>query len=120
MVGLLFDTGYLFHQEKILHQLKSILDPDTPLSIIPLRINEFMSVGNVKAITYNFNVWHFTHHIRKVPTGLILQGKERDWSLKEIPTNILRGTVDCMVGDNTDRNIQVISAPKVYKYLLDI
>jgi len=34
----LFDTGYLFHQEKILHQLKSILDPDTPLSIIPLRL----------------------------------------------------------------------------------
>ena len=32
----LFDTGYLFHQEKILHQLKTILDPDTPLSIICL------------------------------------------------------------------------------------
>ena len=107
----LFDTGYLFHQEKILHQLKSILDPDTPLSIIPLRINEFMSVGNVKAITYDFNVVAFYSPHREGPDWFDFTDKERDWSLKEIPTNILRGTVDCEVGENTGRNIQVISAP---------
>lgn len=107
----LFDTGYLFHQEKILHQLKSILDPDTPLSIIPLRINEFMSVGNVKAITYDFNVVAFYSPHPEGPDWFDFTDKERDWSLKEIPTNILRGTVNCEVGENTGRNIQVISAP---------
>ena len=36
-------------------------------------------------------LWHFTRHILKVL--------------------ILRGTVDCVVGEDTGRNIQVISAP---------
>jgi len=46
----LFDTGYVFHQDNILTQLNSILDKNTPLSIIQISINEFMSVGNEKAI----------------------------------------------------------------------
>ena len=43
--ALLLDTGYAVHEAEILAQLASILDPETPLSLLPLRINEFMSDG---------------------------------------------------------------------------
>ena len=54
--ALLLDTGYAVHEAEILAQLASILDPATPLSLLPLRINEFMSVGNAMAIAKRFNV----------------------------------------------------------------
>ncbi|MAV98673.1 MAG: MBL fold metallo-hydrolase [Rhizobiales bacterium] len=107
----LFDTGYVFHQDNILTQLNSILDKNTPLSIIPLRINEFMSVGNAKAISHNFNVISYYSPHPEASDWFDFTDKERDLSLKEIPTNLLRGTVTCEVGEGSGRNIQVISAP---------
>ena len=107
----LFDTGYVFHQDNILTQLNSILDKNTPLSIIPLRINEFMSVGNAKAISHNFKVISYYSPHPEASDWFDFTDKERDLSLKEIPTNLLRGTVTCEVGEGSGRNIQVISAP---------
>ena len=54
--ALLLDTGYAAHERPILDQLGSILGPRTPLSLMPLRINEFMSVGNAMAIAKRVNV----------------------------------------------------------------
>ena len=107
----LFDTGYVFHQDNILSQLNSVLDKNIPLSIIPLRINEFMSVGNAKAISHNFNVISYYSPHPEAPDWFDFTDKERDLSLKKIPTNLLRGTVTCEVGEGSGRNIQVISAP---------
>ena len=41
--AMLLDTGYAAHEGAILEQLDSLLDREMPLSIFPLRINEFMS-----------------------------------------------------------------------------
>lgn len=54
--AILLDTGYTAHEDAILAQLHKLLDPETPLSIFPLRLNEFMSVCNVMAIARQFNV----------------------------------------------------------------
>lgn len=54
--AILLDTGYAAHEDSILEQLGTLIEPDLPLSIFPLRVNEFMSVCNVMAIARNFNV----------------------------------------------------------------
>ena len=46
----MLDAGYSAHLPAILKQLHAVLDVSKPLSIYPLRLNEFMSVSNVEAI----------------------------------------------------------------------
>lgn len=70
-----------------------------------------MSVGNAKAISHNFNVISYYSPHPEASDWFDFTDKERDLSLKEIPTNLLRGTVTCEVGEGSGRNIQVISAP---------
>ena len=52
----MLDSGYSAHLPAILKQLHSVLDVNKPLSIYPLRLNEFMSVSNVEAIAEEFIV----------------------------------------------------------------
>ena len=54
--ALLLDSGYTIHADSILTQIGGLLDTKTPLSIYPLRLNEFMSVCNVEAIAGTFHV----------------------------------------------------------------
>ena len=54
--ALLLDSGYTVHADSILTQIGGLLDKKTPLSIYPLRLNEFMSVCNVEAIAGTFHV----------------------------------------------------------------
>jgi hypothetical protein len=54
--AILLDSGYPVHAPAILEQLGSLISKDLPLSIFPLRMNEFMSVCNVNAIADKFNV----------------------------------------------------------------
>ncbi|HEX8280874.1 MAG TPA: hypothetical protein VF551_05825, partial [Chthoniobacterales bacterium] len=54
--ALMLDTGYPGHERSILGQLGSLIDKQLPLSLYPLRINEFMSVCNAGAISRAFNV----------------------------------------------------------------
>ncbi len=54
--ALMLDSGYAAHFPAILRQLRSLLDVGKPLSIYPLRLNEFMSVSNVESIAEEFIV----------------------------------------------------------------
>lgn len=54
--ALMLDAGYSAHLPAILTQLHTVLDIAKPLSIYPLRLNEFMSVSNVEAIAEEFIV----------------------------------------------------------------
>jgi flavorubredoxin len=54
--ALLLDSGLSAHEASIIAQIRSLTTPDTLLSVFPLRINEYMSVCNVKAIAQSFNV----------------------------------------------------------------
>ena len=54
--AIMLDSGYPVHAPSILKQLGSVLTPEHPLSMFPLRMNEFMSVCNVNAIAEHFNV----------------------------------------------------------------
>jgi hypothetical protein len=52
----ILDTGYAANEQQVIAQIGSLIAKDTPVTIFPLRINEFMSVGNAMAICRDFNV----------------------------------------------------------------
>lgn len=54
--ALLLDSGLAAHAQSIIAQVRGLIDPGTRLSVYPLRINEFMSVGNVEALADAFDL----------------------------------------------------------------
>jgi hypothetical protein len=54
--ALLIDTGFGKDEPVIRAQVESLIAPDLPLSLFPLRLNEFMSINNVEAFAGHFNV----------------------------------------------------------------
>ena len=54
--ALLIDTGFGKDEAVIRAQIESLTAPGLPLSIFPLRLNEFMSINNVESFAGHFNV----------------------------------------------------------------
>jgi hypothetical protein len=54
--AVLIDTGFAAHEPAIRTQLDKLLEPDMPLSLFPLRLNEFMSINNIETLAARFNV----------------------------------------------------------------
>ena len=54
--ALLIDTGFGKDEPVIRTQIESLIEPGLPLSLFPLRLNEFMSINNVEAFAGHFNV----------------------------------------------------------------
>src|SRR5262249_13127842 len=54
--ALLIDTGFGKDEAIIRAQIESLTAPGLPLSIFPLRLNEFMSINNVESFAGHFNV----------------------------------------------------------------
>src|SRR4029077_12332206 len=54
--ALLIDTGFGKDEAAIRAQIESLIAPGLPLSLFPLRLNEFMSINNVETFAGHFNV----------------------------------------------------------------
>jgi flavorubredoxin len=54
--ALLIDTGFGKDEPVIRAQIESLIAPGLPLSMFPLRLNEFMSINNVETFAAHFNV----------------------------------------------------------------
>jgi flavorubredoxin len=54
--ALLIDTGFGKDEPAIRAQVESLIAPGQPLSMFPLRLNEFMSINNVESFAGHFNV----------------------------------------------------------------
>jgi hypothetical protein len=54
--ALLIDTGFGKDEPAIRAQIESLIPPRLPLSMFPLRLNEFMSINNVEPFAAHFNV----------------------------------------------------------------
>ena len=54
--AMLIDTGFGKDELAIRAQIESLIAPGLPLSLFPLRLNEFMSINNVEAFAGHFNV----------------------------------------------------------------
>ena len=54
--AMLIDTGFGKDEPAIRAQIESLIAPGLPLSLFPLRLNEFMSINNVETFAGHFNV----------------------------------------------------------------
>ena len=54
--ALLIDTGFGKDEPTIRAQIEHLTAPGLPLSLFPLRLNEFMSINNVESFAGHFNV----------------------------------------------------------------
>jgi flavorubredoxin len=54
--ALLIDTGFGKDEPMIRAQIEHLIAPGLPLSLFPLRLNEFMSINNVETFAGHFNV----------------------------------------------------------------
>src|ERR1700761_7030605 len=54
--AMLIDTGFGKDEPVIRAQVESLIAPSLPLSLFPLRLNEFMSINNVETFAGHFNV----------------------------------------------------------------
>jgi flavorubredoxin len=54
--AMLIDTGFGKDELAIQTQIESLIAPAKPLSMFPLRLNEFMSINNVESFAAHFNV----------------------------------------------------------------
>jgi hypothetical protein len=52
----LIDTGFGGHEAALRAQIDSLIGRTLPLSLLPLRLNEFMSIQNIDPFTLYFNV----------------------------------------------------------------
>ena len=54
--AMLIDTGFGKDEQLIISQIESLIAPGSPLSLFPLRLNEFMSINNVETFAGHFNI----------------------------------------------------------------
>ena len=54
--AMLIDTGFGKDEPVIRAQIESLIAPGLPLSMFPLRLNEFMSINNVETFAGHFNI----------------------------------------------------------------
>lgn len=110
--ALMLDTGAAILEPAILEQLGSLIDRDLPLSIFPLRINEFMSVGNAMAIARNFKVVQGYSRIPDIQDWLEFESLSQagDDGLPKIPTTST-ATNPVQVGESGERLLAAFTAP---------
>ncbi len=112
--AILLDTGYAGHRDSLFEQIRSIITPDTPLSIYPLRLNEFMSVGNAAALAKEFNVVECFARRPDMDFWLDFEVEKFGPKTEEeriFPTTVLGTELQCQVGQNPNRTIHGINAP---------
>jgi hypothetical protein len=54
--AMLIDTGFGKDEPAIRTQIEALIAPRLPLSLFPLRLNEFMSINNVESFASHFNI----------------------------------------------------------------
>src|SRR5437660_9416849 len=61
--AMLIDTGFGKDEPAIRAQIESLIAPALPLSLFPLRLNEFLSINNGESFADHFNVeqWYTTN-----------------------------------------------------------
>jgi hypothetical protein len=112
--ALLLDTGYTVHEQNILDQLGRLITPATALSLMPLRINELMSVTNAVAIAKRFNVVECFSPVPAIEDWIefeTLRGEERNPVLKTTVIGSLSGKGGPRVALGPDRTVDVMNAP---------
>jgi hypothetical protein len=109
--AMLIDTGFGKDEAVIRAQIEQLIAPGLPLSMFPLRLNEFMSINNVESFAGHFNVE--TCYTSNIDAALWFdfgaKAEGRDILKKMKVTAVTRAdTIELGKGD---RSIDVMQAP---------
>ena len=110
----MLDTGYHAHADSIIAQLDQVVGRKLPLALFPLRINEFMSVGNALAISRLFNVTECFSPAMDVLLWLDFENTNPAAGPRKLPdlkSNMLRGVVPLDLGGKGERPLIGFTAP---------
>ncbi len=107
----ILDTGFAAHREQTLAQIDALIDCNTPVTLVPLRYNEYMSVGNGMAIAERFNVTHCYLPQANAALWLDFDLPEARPSAIEMTSSVLRGRLDMEVGQEGGRTVVGFTAP---------
>jgi flavorubredoxin len=109
--AMLIDTGFGKDERTIRAQIEQLIAPGLPLSMFPLRLNEFMSINNVESFAGHFNVETcYTSNIDAAlwfDFGARAEGRDILKSMKV--TAVTRA--DTIQLGNASRAIEVMQAP---------
>ena len=109
--ALLIDTGFGKDEATIRGQIETLIEPGLPLSMFPLRLNEFMSINNVETFAGHFNVK--TCYTSNIDAALWfdfgVKDEGRDILKKMNVTAVTRA--DVIELGKEDRKIDVMQAP---------
>ena len=109
--AMLIDTGFGKDESVIRAQIESVIAPGLPLSMFPLRLNEFMSINNVESFAGHFNVGTcYTSNIDAAlwfDFGAKAEGRD---ILKSMKVTVVTRTETIQLGKG-DRAIDVMQAP---------
>ncbi len=109
--AMLIDTGFGKDEPAIRAQIEQLIAPELPLSMFPLRLNEFMSINNVETFAGHFNVE--TCYTSNIDAALWfdfgVKDEGRDILKKMKVTAVTRA--DTIQLGKQDRAIDVMQAP---------
>jgi flavorubredoxin len=109
--AMLIDTGFGKDEPTIRGQIESLIAPGLPLSLFPLRLNEFMSINNVETFAGHFNVKTcYTSNIDAAlwfDFGAKAEGRD---ILKSMKVTAVSRADTIRLGEN-DRIVDVMHAP---------
>ncbi len=112
--AVLLDTGFNGQIDFLTEQISSLITKDTPLSLYPLRQNEFMSVGNIVALANRFNVVEAFSNRPNIDFWFdfeledFIPKEEKD---KKFTTSKLGNELKINIGENPERLIHGLVAP---------
>ena len=112
--AVLLDTGFNGQIDFLSEQISSLITKDTPLSLYPLRQNEFMSVGNIVALANRFNVVEAFSNRPNIDFWFdfeledFIPKEEKD---KKFTTSKLGNELKINIGENPERLIHGLVAP---------
>src|SRR2546421_142441 len=109
--AMLIDTGFGKDEPVIRAQIESLIAPGLPLSLFPLRLNEFMSINNVETFAGHFNVEQCYASNTDAALWFDFGAKANGRSILEsMPVTVVTRSDTIQLGKK-DRPIDVMQAP---------
>jgi hypothetical protein len=109
--ALLIDTGFGKDEPAIRAEIEELIAPGSPLSLFPLRLNEFMSINNVESFAGHFNVEQcYTNNI-DAALWFDFGAKEDGRSILDSMNVVAVGRAETIEVGKRGRPIEVMNAP---------
>jgi hypothetical protein len=112
--AMMLDTGFTAHRDAILRQVDALIAPGTTLTLLPLRMNEFMSLSNVMALAKHFNVDSCISTLRDAAYHVDLESlspQDIATAADGLKTMLVTGTEWLSIGLGNKRRVRLFQSP---------